>query len=89
MLDRTVERAGCAERADVQLVQHTAGQVTTVPPVIGPGERVMVDDSAPAVHTVGLVGGTRVGQRHAVHDEPVPLRLCVGVPPPVGAAAHR
>jgi hypothetical protein len=53
-LDRGVERAARGERADVQLVDHPAGQRASGPVAVGPGEpRVVVHPGRPA-HATGL-----------------------------------
>ena len=65
VLDRRVERALRRERADVQLVDHRAGQRDAAPGLVGPAERLVVDDGAEAVRAVREPQRTRVGERLA------------------------
>ena len=66
LLDRRVEGAAVGERADVELVEHAAGQLTAGPGVVGPEERVVVVEPRRRVHAGGLPQGARVGQRGLV-----------------------
>src|SRR5215207_819282 len=50
--DRSIERAGRRERADVHLVDDAAGQVHAAPAVVGPAEAAMVIYPAGRMHAV-------------------------------------
>ena len=65
-LDRRVERPALGERADVELVEHAAGQLAPGPAVVRPEERVVVVEPRRRVHARGQPERARVGQRGLV-----------------------
>ena len=92
--DRGVERARLGERADVQLVEHAAGQLAPRPRPVGPEEGRLVVELRRAVHAVGLAAGAGVGQRRGVVVEQVGVagargRLQLGPPPARPVGRHR
>ncbi len=89
LLDRRVERAGLGERADVQLVDHSARQRPARPALVGPLEGVPVD-ARRLVHAARLPQRPRIRIRLALDDERVVRarrRFDVRVPP-VAVALH-
>src|ERR1039457_6676522 len=89
VLDRTVEGAGRAERADVDLVEHAARQRQSAPPRVGPGERRVVDEPGQAVHAFRLEGRARVGPRRPAIEAAAVVRSARHHGPPALGAIHR
>ena len=85
VLDDAVERALRCERADVELVEHGAGQGQASPAAVGPGERRVVDDGRQPVDAVGL----RSGERGSGRGGPPSSEKAYRVPAPACSTAAR
>jgi hypothetical protein len=68
MVDPVNRRRQCAfrrERADMQFVDDTAGELTARPFLVGPDELVCVEGPRPPVHTLGLAPGAWIWKHRA------------------------
>ena len=93
-VDRAVEGAVGGECADVQLVDHAAGELPSGPAGIRPGERGRIEGHRPTVYAFGLTPRSRIGNRGLVvidHEAvgSVDVGSYGGGPPSVSHFAHR
>src|SRR5438552_3198756 len=90
MLDRSIEGALVAERADVEFIDDRAGKRPPSPQTIMPLERVVIDDMRPAVDAIGLPLRARIRHGEPIHDEPIaPGGPEVGLPRALDISRHR